>query len=256
MKVKGIVISKKLAKVVASCIMNLMRNFRKLLSLCVVLCALPCFAENSGVLVKRQKVKVDGEVKKFEVYTYKCDFVLDFAYSGYGAQVVKEPFSKDVIYKVKAGDQIPVEAVISYKGESWSAPTFAKVQLQDGSKGYIYTSNERFFENGDYSYIRTMKIDGKPVDILKHTDFYSAVSENIYEEPSEDSKVLHKGECDEDDYLIYALEISRDYKWCKIRQAGFTGWVKTECLSKERGGPKIDTPETRVKWVLIWSNEI
>ena len=123
-------------------------------------------------------------------------------------------------------------------------------------KGYIYTSEESLFENGDYSYIRTMNIDGKPVDILKHTDCYSAVSENIYEEPSEDSKVLHKGECDEDDWLIQALEISRDYKWCKIRQTGFTGWVKTECLSKERGGPKIDTPETRVKWILIWSNEI
>ncbi len=174
---------------------------------------------------------MDGKVKKIEVYTYKCDFILDFVYSGYGVQVVKEPFLKDVIYKVEAGDQIPVKAVISYKSKIWSAPTFALVQLADGSEGYIYTSEENLFENGGYSYIRTMTIDGKPVDILKHTDYYNAVSANIYEEPNENSKILHKGQYD--DRLIRALEISHDCKWCKIRQAGFTGWVKTECLSKE-----------------------
>ena len=233
-----------------------MKNFRKLLSLYWILFALPCFAQGAGVVVKTQALNVDGKVKNFEVYTYKCDFILDFAYSGYGAQVVKNPFSKDVIHKVEGGNQFLVKAIISYKDESWSAPTFAKVQLPDGSEGYIYVGEAGFFADGEYSYIRTMNIDGKLVDILKHTDYYNAVYANIYEEPSENSKILHKGEYNEDNGLICALEISRDYKWCKIRQAGFTGWVKTEFLHKDRGGPTIDTPEARVRWALITSNEI
>ena len=232
-----------------------MKNFRKLLSLCVALCALPCFAQGSGVLVETQAVNVDGEVKNFEVYTYKCDFILDFENSGYGAQVVKAPFSNDVMHKVEAGDQFLVEAVISYKTENKYSPTFAQVQLADGSEGYIYTDEECIFENGNYTYLRTMNIDGKPVDILKHTDYYEAVVSNIYEEPSVDSKVLHKGEWFDAGH-INALEISRDYEWCKIQQAGFTGWVDTRNLSKARGGPRMDTPEARVKWALIWSNEL
>ncbi len=185
--------------------------------------------------------------------SYEHIQTLDFAYGGFNIKVLESPFSDEVIYTIQKSDIIKISKVIEL---TESNKTFIEVTLPSNNKGYIEISSNPY-QNGEYSYLETLTVDGIDIKILKISQSFG-VSDGIYMKslPSESSENVHEITHAEGANMYKAMAITSDYKWVKIDLNGYIGWVSAEYLGVNRGGPTINTPDSVIEFDLIGGNLI
>lgn len=188
-----------------------------------------------------------------DVAQYPHVQTLLFKYSGYDTKVFKDPLGDEVVYVVQKGDKIEISKVIEYKT---TRKTFLEIRTPIGETGYIQIKSNPYRE-GEYSYLESIKVNGLDVKVLKMTQSFS-VSDGIFikELPSESSGNIHEITHAEGAEIYYAMAITSDYKWVKLKFNKYIGWVPADSLSVGKGGPVIDTPEAAISFDLIGSHEI
>lgn len=206
-----------------------------------------CFSQKKAENVKQT------EEKEVQPLIYEHNQVLKFIDSGYNTQMIDKPFSEKVVYTIQKGDEIKISEILVYESK---IITFVKATTSSGIVGYIYIGYENPYRNGDFSYLKTIEVDGKDIRILKLSKSYNVGDYCIYSLPSENSTILHKITHEEGGKYYESSEITEDYKWVKITIKEWTGWVRSKWLSLDKGGPVIKTPESVIFFELIGKNEI
>lgn len=209
---------------------------------------------SSCFLQKKNDAKTAVQESKPTVYEHNQ--VLYFRESGYDTAIYKEPFSSNVIYAVQKGDKIALSELWIYSNNR----TYAKAETPAGERGFIYLANINPYRNGQFSYIKTLDLDGEKVRLLSldSSGFYIGEGVFMHALPSDNSTIIHQISHTESsgENLCSATEITDDYIWVKVKMQEYTGWVKCKDLIHDKGGPIIKTPQTRVFFFLIGNHEI
>ncbi|MCR4939959.1 MAG: hypothetical protein K5930_07635 [Treponemataceae bacterium] len=177
---------------------------------------------------------------------------VNFKYGGYDTKIYKEPLGEEVIYTVQTGDKIQVTAILVFETTNEG---FLEVKTPTEVTGYIAFLNP--FKDGSFLPIYTLTVDGKNVTILKMENAYH-VTETFHLRtlPSDNSESIHVVTHKEGMDYYWTSAITEDYEWVKIKLNEYEGWVKTQALSVDKGGPLLNTPEAMIEWVLIDVNMI
>ncbi len=219
-------------------------------------------SELEAKLKQSQKQLSNLKMPKFDfsdgsIYeTHKIDYDLKFGYNGYDTKILENPGdNENVIYTIQKNDEIMVSQFVTLKE---NGETFLEVGLLPDLDvvGFIKISRNPY-ENGDFEYKETIKVDGKDVKILNFDYTYELRSgTEIRELPSISSTAVYKIKSGKHEQNYYKADaITSDYNWVRVTADGNTGWVNSSCLDVERGGPVIYTPETVIWWDLVGGNE-
>ena len=218
------------------------------------------FANNSALLIKIDELEKKletleeensiRELRKDEV-CYEHKQTLNFNISGYDTKIYKEPFSNDVIYIIQKGDTIEVLNILTYQSAN---KNYITVKTPIGEIGYIKIGGNPYAD-GKFSCIETIFVDGETVRILKMEDsFHVSDGVDIRTLPTVNSESIHVVTHKEGFDYYRSSAITEDYKWVKIKVNEYEGWVRSNTLSKDSGGPTIWTPKEHIEWVLIDAN--
>lgn len=170
-------------------------------------------------------------------------------------QFYSKPFSNesaDLIYETKNGDEFQTENIL-YSPEL--KKTSLEVNLPTGKKGYIDLSSNPY-GNGHFSLNETLNINGKKTNILNNDMRYtlSASKEDpkdIYSLPDDSTDVVVELT---NDVRVDSTLITEDYKWIYVISETFSGWAKTDYVSRDIGGPVIWSPDEQVNEELLWAD--
>lgn len=219
-------------------------------------------SELEAKLEKSQKLLSDLKMPKFDfsdgtIYeTHKIDCDLKFEYNGYDTKILENPGdNENVVYTIQKNDEIKVSQFVTLKE---TGETFLEAGLLPDLDvvGFIKISRNPY-EDGNFEYKETVKVDGKDVKILNFDSSYELINGiELRELPSGKSDAVYKVKYEKNKQIYYQTDaITSDYNWVRVTVDGNTGWVNSDCLSVERGGPVIYTPETVIWWELIGGNE-
>ena len=191
-----------------------------------------------------------------ELYeNHDISYLLKFEYGGLNTKVYPTPKIEDEIYTIQDNDEILITNVIRVK-ENDTVFVKAKLMPDSAIEGYVYLGRNPY-KNGNFEQVAILDVNGNKIQTLK-LDSTFMISEGICirELPSEESNSLHEVTHKEGSNYYTSSEITSDYQWVKISLDEYTGWVPADALSRDIGGPTIDTPETTIYWELIGSNLI
>lgn len=219
-------------------------------------------SELEAKLEQSEKRFADLKMSKFDfsdssIYeTHKIDYNLKFEYNGYDTKIFENPGdNENVVYTIQKNDEIRGSQFVTLKE---TGETFLEAGLLPSLDvvGFIKFSRNPY-ENGKFEYKETIKVDGKDVKVLNFNSSYELRSgTEIRELPSENAEIVYQINREKYEQIYYQTDaITSDYNWVRVTVDGNTGWVNSNCLSVERGGPVIYTPETVIWWELIGGNE-
>lgn len=188
--------------------------------------------------------------------THKIDYNLNFGYNGYDTKILENPGdNENVVYTIQKNDEIKVSQFVTLKE---TGETFLEAGLLPDLDvvGFIKVLRNPY-EDGNFEYKETIKVDGKDVKILNFDSSYELKNgTEIRKLPSENAEIVYQINREKYEQIYYQTDaITSDYSWVRVTVDGNTGWVNSDCLSVERGGPVIYTPETVIWWELIGGNE-
>ena len=195
------------------------------------------------------------DLNNTELYdNHKINYTLQFTNSGYNTKVFEQPNdSEKAIYTIQQGDVVEVYNIITVRRKN---KTFIKIRTSSGIEGFIKLS-ENPYKDGAFTVKETIQIDGKNINILKlEENFWIYQDVTIKALPSENAANLHTITYEEsiDRQKVYA--ITSDYKWVNIVVGEYNGWIPLDDIYVNMGGFTVYTPENRIYWDLIGSNEI
>lgn len=220
-------------------------------------------SELEAKLEQSEKRFIDLKMSKFDfsdgsIYeTHKIDYDLKFEYNGYDTKILENPDeNRNVVYTIQKNDEIKVSQFVTLKE---TGETFIEAGLLPDLDvvGFIKVSRNPYKE-GNFEYKETIKVDGKDVKVLNfNADYEIFNNSKLRRLPSESSEVVYQINHESHRQIYYPLdEITSDYGWVRATVDGKTGWVEKECLTIERGGPIIYTPEDVIYFDLIGGHEI
>ncbi len=223
----------------------------------IIICTFFSFLFISCFSQKKNDIKIPELIEQEEKpVIYEHNQILNFENSGYNTIIYEKPFSSEKIYVIQIGDKIKLSEMWIYKDKA----SYVKAETPDGRIGFIKIDKMNPYANGNFSYLKTLNVDGNDIKILSITKsgFYLLEGTCMRELPAESSEVLHEVSYEESsgENLCDALEITDDYVWIKVKMQEFIGWVKCKDLIQDKGGPIIRTPQVSVFFFLIGQNEI
>ena len=74
--------------------------------------------------------------------------------------------------------------------------------------------------------------------------------------PSENAANLHTITYEESIDLQKVYAITSDYKWVNVVVGEYNGWIPLDDIYVNMGGFTVYSPENRIYWDLIGSNEV
>lgn len=204
---------------------------------------------------KEVEVKLETEVENDTgIEVHNLLYVMRFSSSGYDTKVYSTPNFENSIYTIQAGDIVLVTKFIRLVEEDKCS---IAVVINNELEGYINIKSN-LYKDGNFEVVDSLLVDEKETKILKMETIYEVFNGAVLRElPSEKSKLVYevKDLSSGADYFDFT-QITADYKWAKMKAGETSGWIKTDCLSAGRGGPIIQSPEARIQFILIDSNEI
>ncbi len=180
-----------------------------------------------------------------KIIVHKLDTVLNFEeVTSDLPEIYKYPLNDEVIYTAQTNDKIIVKSFIEYGTES-----YIRVILPDNTTGYIKCKFNPYI-NDNFTPIGKLTVDDKQITILKMDDSFCDFDyPNLKELPSETSEnVCELGFVSS---IVKSIAITADYNWVKIQFNEQEGWVPAKKLSRGRGGPVVEDPETSVQWEFV-----
>lgn len=189
--------------------------------------------------------------KTTEYTNYEHYQTLDFSYFGYGINIYKEPFKKNIIYTVQKGDKIKTTEFRVYQNEE----CYLKVILPSGDFGYIPFGKNNVYEykneRYDFKCIEKIKINEKELWVLNFKENLGVYSDYLYSLPDKESEKIY--ELTDFDKMNYAktVAITNDFNWIKFNIGNESGWVPKECVYVDRGGYAYWTPAHSIQYQLI-----
>lgn len=208
---------------------------------------------NEELNTQLNKNNIDYIFDKEKYETYDLQYSLDFKDGGLNTKVYETPSTEKEIYVVQTNDIVDVYHIVFVKG---TEQTFIYGKIKDNMLGFIKIGKNPY-SSGKFSLIETIDVEQKQVSVLKLESTFLISEETIIKEfPSNNAKDLHKISHKEGGEYFKSIAITSDYKWVKMIVGEIEGWVPADSLSRDIGGPTIDTPEKYIYWDLIGSNLI
>lgn len=195
----------------------------------------------------QKKTDTKSTAEEFKPTVYEHHQVLNFSKYGFGKDVVKKPFSEQVVYTIKQGDVITVSEFWAYKKND----SYVKVKTPSGIVGYISVGHVYPYSGKNYQYVETLKINDKKVRILSFFREFCVSSYYLFSLPSRKSERIYEITREELGNYYQTSEITENYDWAKININGNEGWIPTRELSVDKGGSAFITPSDVVYQQLI-----
>ena len=174
---------------------------------------------------------------------------LDFSYFGYGLNILKSPFKKDILYTVKKGDKIKVTEFRVYKNDD----CYIKVITPSGKTGFIPFGKNNVYKNDreEFKQIDTIEVNNKSVWVLSFNKTLGVYSDFLYSLPDfKSEKIYELSKSDKENYAK-TIAITNDFEWIKFTISGVSGWVPKDCVYVDRGGLAYWTPAVSIQYELI-----
>lgn len=184
--------------------------------------------------------------EKYEIHD--LHYTLDFEYNGYDTIVYKDPKLEEICYTIQKDDVVEIfNFIYSYETDK----NFIKVKVNNSLDGYIEICGNPYYD-GNFEMMDILEVDGIETTILKfEKSFIIFGNVSVKEFPSATANNLHKVSGEEFSHHYKSSAITADYKWVKIQINDFTGWIPSDSLDHDKGGPVLDTPEQHVYFDLI-----
>lgn len=195
----------------------------------------------------QKKTDTKSTAEEFKPTVYEHHQVLNFSKYGFGKDVVKKPFSEQVVYTIKQGDVITVSEFWAYNKND----SYVKVKTPSGIVGYISVGHVYPYSGRNYQYVETLKINDKKVRILSFFREFCVSSYYLFSLPSRKSERIYEITREELGNYYQTSEITENYDWAKININGNEGWIPTRELSVDKGGSAFITPSDVVYQQLI-----
>lgn len=191
---------------------------------------------------------------KDKFVAYDFNYVLDFEYSGLDTKIFTDPSLNELLYTVQTGDKIEVSKIVDV---TETGKTVLYVKTPSNENGFINLGGKNPFADGNFSYAETLEVDGNKIDVLTmHDSFAFGRGITLTALPSGNSEIVYEFPDEQYEYFCESVQITKDYEWVKIDAGDVQGWIPAKNLSKNRGGPTLETPENTVAWSIIDSNFI
>lgn len=192
-----------------------------------------------------------SDTKLYE--NHLLDFELDFKYSGCETKIYQEPNTENLIYTTKAGDVFKISNVIYVKE---TGKNFIKGKTNSGIEGFIALSGNPY-KDGNFEQINIIEVNGKKLTTLKFEKNFLIREDTIVKSlPTEESENLYTITHADGMSYFDSKEITEDYGWVKVVVKDVVGWVPAKTLSRDIGGPTLNTPEEYIRFELIDKNMI
>lgn len=205
--------------------------------------------DSSGKITSLNKLLEDNS--KYKVHDLL--YTLNFEYGGYDTKVYPLPKTENAIYTIQKDDIVDVFKIVHIFEDN---ENFIAVRVNNDLYGFIKINGNPYY-NGNFEIADTIMVDGSETTILKMEKSFTVDEGTFIKElPSETSANLHEITHEEGKNYYKTFYITSDYKWSMVQVGDFTGWVPSDCLSVDRGGPTLNTPEEFIYFDLIGGNEI
>ena len=192
-----------------------------------------------------KKAKLDlSDSSKYQVHDVTV-FLNYEEEDGWNIKVYDSPEMEKEISTIKKGDDVRFSRYVTTIA---SNKTTVEAETSSGFYGFIPIRNP--YRDGQFEYLETLSVDGKDVEVLKLDDSFGLYDDVLKALPSDNSETVYEMTHEDGGKYYKSTAITSDYQWVKMYSDKWEGWVHSKELSKDKGGPTIDTPIIMIEWEL------
>lgn len=188
------------------------------------------------------------KLKEKDFTKHQHNQIVSFGDKTFDLVIERSVSSDKAIYEIKPHDKIEIiNVLIDEKTNNF----FLTAKSPNGKTGVIRIKRNPF-QNNEYTYLETLKINNKYIKILKLSDsFLISEGTKLKTLPIESKEIIHEITRKESVIYYKTSGITEDYAWVKVQVGSYEGWIPIHSLSVERGGRVLNTPETIIENELL-----